>query len=234
MIRSLVSFLNRTKPDVVFHVGADSNTLQKNVQVIMEANFLSSLILSDWCKLNSIPLIFSSSASIYGESGDKPTNLYGWSKFTAERLIVAQGGIALRYFNVFGPGESHKGPMASVFFQAFTKSKLGERFELFPGKPKRDFVYIDDVVLANIMAAEQFNVCKGLFFDVGTGKSKTFEQGLTIMNLEYAYSNIKKIPDGYQKSTKANSKNWVPGWKPKLSFEESIQEYSRQLSEIYS
>lgn len=233
MIRSLGSFLDRTKPKIIFHVGADSNTLQKNVQAIMEANFFSSLILSDWCKLNSIPLIFSSSASIYGISGDRPTNLYGWSKYTAERLVVAQGGIALRYFNVFGPGESHKGPMASVFFQAFIKNKIGERFELFPGKPKRDFVYIDDVVRANLMAAEQFNTCKGMVFDVGTGKSKTFEDGLTLMGLEFSYSDIKQIPVGYQRNTKANPKNWVPGWKPKLPFKESIQEYSRQLNETY-
>lgn len=232
--RSLGSFLNRNKPDVIFHVGADSNTLQKNVQVIMEANFLTSSILSDWCKLNSIPCIFSSSASIYGGSGEMPTNLYGWSKFTAERLIVAQGGIALRYFNVFGPGESHKGPMASVFFQAFMKSKTEERFKLFPGKPKRDFVYIDDVVLANIMAAESFSACKGKFFDVGTGKSKTFEEGLNIMGLKYSYSSIRNIPNGYQRNTRANPKNWVPGWKPKRSFEESIQDYLRQLNAIYS
>ena len=95
-------------------------------------------------------IIYSSSAANEGSGNGIPNNIYGWSKLLAENYGIAKGGdfIALRYFNVYGPGEEHKGKMASMAYQAYKKGEV----YLFPGGPTRDFIYIEDVVKANITA----------------------------------------------------------------------------------
>ena len=127
----LVSIL----PDVIFHIGGHADTLEQNTNFIMERNFESTKIISDYCLLKNIPLIFSSSASCYGINNDYPSNLYGWSKYTAEQYVIKNGGIALRYFNVYGPHEEHKGIMASVAYQMYKKNYEDEDIKLFPKYP---------------------------------------------------------------------------------------------------
>ena len=73
------------------------------------------------------PIIYSSSAANYGINNRYPSNLYGWSKYAAECYVVANGGIALRYFNVYGPGEEFKGNMASVAYQAYKTNKQNKK-----------------------------------------------------------------------------------------------------------
>ena len=134
-------------------------------------------------------LFRSSSAACYGIDDMVPSNLYGWSKYCAERVVSALGGISLRYFNVYGPGEEHKGRMASVFYQAYLQNLNGHIFNLFPGFPKRDFIFVDDVTTANLIAIRSFASCSGLVFDVGTATPRTFEDGLKIMQIsKYLHS----------------------------------------------
>ena len=103
--------------EAVFHVGACSNTLEQDVNYIMLVNYEFTKHLMSLCKTKGVPMIYSSSAANYGERGENPSNLYGWSKYTAEDYVISNGGIALRYFNVYGPGEENKGSMASVALQ---------------------------------------------------------------------------------------------------------------------
>ena len=145
-------WLDENKPEVVFHVGACSNTMETDANYIMNLNYESTRIIADWCYDNYVPLVYSSSAACYGTNNLHPSNLYGWSKYLGEQYVIEKRGIALRYFNVYGPGEEHKGRMASMAYQMF---KAGEA-KLFPGEPKRDFVYVDDVVRANIHAWDNY------------------------------------------------------------------------------
>jgi len=101
----------------VFHVGACSNTLEQDVNYMMLLNYEVTRYLADLCRDNDVKLIYSSSAANYGINGEYPSNLYGWSKYTGEGYVISNGGVALRYFNVYGPGEEDKGKMASVAYQ---------------------------------------------------------------------------------------------------------------------
>jgi len=205
-----VNWLDKETPEAVFHVGACSNTLETDVNYIMKVNFESTKVLVDWCKQNKRPIIYSSSAASYGVNGKYPSNLYGWSKYTAEQYVISNKGVALRYFNVYGPGEEHKGNMSSMAYQMF---KSGQA-TLFPGEPKRDFIYIDDVVAANIYALKYYGTLSGNNYDVGLGKSTTFETIAEYLKIPYSYYPQEKIPEGYQMYTCSDSKKWMPGWAP--------------------
>jgi len=224
----LVSTLDDICPDVIFHVGACSDTLEQDVNHMMELNYESTKIITDWSKSNFKKLIYSSSAANYG-SGNYPSNLYGWSKYAAEGYVISNGGLALRYFNVYGPGESHKGKMSSVAFQAYLKKQKGDIVKLFPGEPKRDFVYIEDVISANIFALENYEVLKYNWYDVGSESARTFEDVLVNMGiLNWTYYSESDIPKGYQFYTK--SSKWMPGWSPKYNIEKGLKEYIKVLS----
>jgi ADP-L-glycero-D-manno-heptose 6-epimerase len=214
----------------VFHVGACSDTLETDVNYMMLLNYEFTKHLSILCKTKNIPLIYSSSAANYGTNNEHPSNLYGWSKYVAEDYVISNGGIGLRYFNVYGPGEEHKGKMSSVAYQMFLKSKNNEEIKLFPKKPTRDFVYIDDVVDANIFAYTNYENLKGSFYDVGSSQSRSFEDVLTNMNLSFNYYDLNQIPNGYQFYTKSNKKRWMKGWEPKFSLEDGINSYLNYLN----
>lgn len=138
---SLLSILNDFDPKVIFHVGACSNTLELNVQYMMEQNYQSTKLISDWCKDERRNLIFSSSAANYGINSKYPSNLYGWSKYVAEDYVRISGGIALRYFNVYGPGEENKGAMSSFLYQAYVNRSHGKSFALPRGPDSRFYLY---------------------------------------------------------------------------------------------
>jgi len=215
-------------PDIIFHVGACSDTLEQDINYMMELNYESTKILTDWSKSNFKKIIYSSSAANYG-NGEYPSNLYGWSKYVAEGYVISNGGIALRYFNVYGPGESHKGRMSSVAFQSYVKNKNGETIKLFPGEPKRDFIYIEDVISANLFALENYDVLKYNWYDVGSESARTFEDVLTNMGIsDWKYHSESAIPNGYQFYTK--SSKWMPGWHPKYNLEEGLKEYIKVLN----
>ena len=167
--------------------------------------------------------MYSSSAATYGLGDNLPTNIYGWSKKLAEEygLKACKKFVALRYFNVYGPGEDHKGKMASVAYQAYKKGS----FTLFPQKPKRDFVYIDDVVNANLAASK---LDRGVF-DVGYGEAVLFEDLVKGMNIKFDYTTKDKIPGWYQFHTCANKNMRIPGWEPKYNVKKGTNLYKSYL-----
>ncbi len=212
--------------DYVIHVGAISDTMLQDANTMMKYNFEFSKVLFDISGTLNKTVIYSSSAANTGESG-LPSNIYGWSKYVAEQYGISKvkNFIALRYFNVYGPGEEHKEKMASVAYQAWLKKS----FKLFPGYPRRDFVFIDDVVSASIFPV--FNKIPSNIYEVGSGKANRFEDVLDLLKIKYSYHEKKKIPSGYQFYTKADPKKFLPGWKPKYSIENGMSKYIRYLND---
>jgi len=228
--KRLKVFLDDFNPNVIFHVGACSDTMEQDANFMMVRNYESTKIISNWAKSKNVPLIYSSSAAIYGTNNEYPSNLYGWSKYVAEDFVHNNGGVSLRYFNVYGPGEEHKGAMASVAHQMFMKNKNGEEVKLFPNKPTRDFVYIDDVVDANIFAFKNYDKLKSdyiKYYEVGSGVARTFEDVMEILDIEYSYHDESVIPVGYQFGTKSDF--WMEGWGPKFTLESGLTEYKKYL-----
>jgi ADP-L-glycero-D-manno-heptose 6-epimerase len=224
----LVKSLDEINADAIFHVGACSDTLEQRVNYMMELNYECTKIITDWCKSKGRKLIYSSSAANYGTNG-YPSNLYGWSKYAAEGYAVSNGCIGLRYFNVYGPGEEHKGKMSSFALQAYNKQKNGQCVNLFRGYPARDFVYIKDVIDANHFAFENYESLKGQWYDIGSGEEKTFESLLKEIGIdEWKYLEDEQIPDGYQFYTK--SEKFMPGWVPQYTLKVGIGEYVNFLN----
>lgn len=226
---SVLDALGSFRPQIIFHMGANSDTLDQSVNDVMVRNFLVTDTLSEWALKNNARHVYSSSAASYGVSGGNPSNLYGWSKYTAERLTLARGGLALRYFNVYGPGEERKGKMASFAFQALSKHSAGLQVQLFPGDPVRDFIHVDDVVSANLFALDNYQDLSGHWFDVGTGVATSFESVLITLGIPWGYEDTKAIPKGYQNYTRANPQHFMPGWRPRIFIEQGMSEYKNYL-----
>jgi ADP-L-glycero-D-manno-heptose 6-epimerase len=230
---SLKNQLVQINPHIIFHIGACSDTLETDVNYMMSLNFESTKILTDFSKQKSIPLIYSSSAANYGVNFNNPSNLYGWSKYVAEQYVISNGGIALRYFNVYGHDESKKGRMSSTIYQFYQKNIKKEKIELFPLKPTRDFIYVKDIISANLFALENYQKLNGNWYDVGYGESRPFEDILTIMDYNYSYTDEDKIPIGYQFYTCSKKEKWMDGWYPKFNLEEGIKDYLSILNINY-
>ncbi len=150
-------------------------------------------------------------------------------KYVGEGYVISNGGIALRYFNVYGPGEENKGKMASVAYQMFIKNIKGEKITLFPKKPQRDFVYIKDIVSANIHALKNYEELSGKYYEVGSGTARTFEDVLNNMGIEYGYTSEDVIPNGYQFYTCSDKSKWMNGWESKWDLEMGIKDYKEYL-----
>jgi len=231
----LKNFLNDINPHIIFHVGACTDTLETDVNIMMNKNYESTKIISDFSKLKNISLIYSSSAACYGSGRGYPTNLYGWSKYVSEQYVINNGGLALRYFNVYGPHEEHKkDKMSSIAFQMYINNLNKFPIKLFPGFPKRDFVYVDDVISANIYALNDYINLRGKFYDVGVGESRLFEDVLQLMNIDFKHDKSSKIPKGYQFYTCADPYKFMDGWAPRYPLEKGIKLYKEYLDENYS
>ena len=209
----------------VFHVGACSDTLETNVNYMMLVNYEFTKHITNLCESKNIPIIYSSSAANYGINNEYPSNLYGWSKYVAEDYVIKNGGIRLRYFNVYGPGEQNKGKMASVAFQMNEKHNNHEEIKLFPKKPKRDFVYVKDVISANIHAFENYKTLSGKYYEVGSGTARMFEDVMKTMNIPFEYHEETLIPKGYQFYTCSNKIKWMKGWESKWTLENGLKDY---------
>jgi ADP-L-glycero-D-manno-heptose 6-epimerase len=199
----LFGWLDGRKLDQVIHLGAISSTTATDADLVIENNFRLSLRLLDWCTDARVPFIYASSAATYGDrdqgfSDDwspaaleqlRPMNLYGFSKHLFDRALVERvvnkqklppQWAGLKFFNVFGPNEYHKGSMASVVSRAFDVAKSGQTVRLFKshrpdvehGDQRRDFIYVDDTVAVVRWLMETPTV-NGLF-NVGTGKARSF------------------------------------------------------------
>lgn len=226
----LENILVEVQPDFVFHVGACSDTLETDVNYIMTRNVEFTKILSDLSVRFHFRIIYSSSASVYGFDNKQPSNLYGWTKYISESFIKNSNGISLRYFNVYGPGEGHKKNMSSLVYQSYVKHKKGEIVKLFPGKPKRDFIYIDDIVSSNIYALRNFDTLESDVYEVGTGIPNTFEKNLEIFDIPYEYCKFSEIPNGYQFLTCSSKEKWMPGWSPNFDLIKGLNFYKDYLT----
>jgi len=226
--------------DGVYHMGANSSTTYSDPD-IFRTNFLQSIQLLKLCEQNNVRMVFASSAAIYGTEGE-PQNFYAWTKLCTE-LVGEQYNkhgnfIPLRYFNVYGPGEENKGRMASVAYQAYQYHKANKKpFRLFTGTPKRDFIYVDDVVDATIYAMECAHPNHdGAAYDVGTGNARLFEELLYGMNVPFEHYDrdvsTQLKPNGYQEYTQADPIKFLPMWEPEYSLEQGTELYREYLDGI--
>ena len=218
----LEKWLARRKLDAVVHLGAISDTTATDGDLVLSTNFGLSLRLLDWCTTHRTPFIYASSAATYGDgsagfSDDasipslkrlRPMNLYGFSKhlfdlavidrFSKGRALPPQWA-GLKFFNVFGPNEYHKGAMMSVLAKVFEQAKRGRPVQLFKsyregiadGEQQRDFIYVKDAVGVIDWLIETPAV-SGIY-NVGTGIARSFRDMIVAMfdalgqppNIEY-------------------------------------------------
>ena len=199
----LTRWLDGRKLEAVVHLGANSSTTATNGDAVMETNFRLSLRLFDWSAATRTPFIYASSAATFG-AGDagfsdaytldalkklRPMNLYGWSKHMFDLAVIERAArkepvppqwAGLKFFNVFGANEYHKGEMMSLVAKRFDDAKAGKTVRLFKshrsgiadGEQKRDFIYVEDAVAVVrwLLATPQVS---GIF-NVGTGKARSF------------------------------------------------------------
>ncbi|MBB1093345.1 ADP-glyceromanno-heptose 6-epimerase [Rhodopseudomonas palustris] len=199
----LADWLKGRRLDAVFHMGAISETTATDGDLVIDTNFRLSLRLLDWCTENRVPFIYASSAATYGDGAHgfsddaslaalkqlRPMNLYGWSKHLFDQVVAERAArgdrlppqwAGLKFFNVFGPNEYHKGTMASVLARRFDDIKAGRVVQLFKshrdgiadGDQRRDFIYVDDVVRVMLWLFATPSV-SGLF-NVGTSHARSF------------------------------------------------------------
>src|SRR5690606_15746068 len=174
--------------EAVFHQGACSDTMETDGRYMMENNYRYSVRLLEWCQEEAVPFIYASSASVYGAGPqfvkerrhERPLNIYAYSTFLFDQYVrrllpQATAQVAgLRYFNVYGPNEAHKGRMASVAYHAFRQLRSEGRVKLFVGsdgygngEQRRDFVHVDDAVAVNLWMLQAGT--SGIF-NCGTGR----------------------------------------------------------------
>ena len=239
----LLAWLAGRKLDAVIHMGAISDTTARDADLVIATNFRLSLRLLEWCAESRTPLIYASSAATYGDGEQgfdddwspaalqrlRPMNLYGWSKHLFDLAVVERhqkGGAlppqwaGLKFFNVFGPNEYHKGEMMSLVAKRFGDAKAGNTISLFKshregigdGEQKRDFIFVDDAVAVTLWLLKNPSV-SGIF-NVGTGQARSFRDLMLAMlralgqapNIDYI-DMPQAIRSQYQYFTQANMAN---------------------------
>jgi len=240
------------KVSAIFHQGACSSTTEQDGKYMMSNNYEYSKTLLNYCLENSIDFLYASSASVYGNGkagfvekreAEYPLNVYGFSKFAFDNYVrrvlpqVKSQVLGLRYFNVYGPQENHKGRMASVAFHLFHQLQETEKMKLFEGSRsfRRDFIHVADTVKINLHFYE--SKTSGIF-NAGTGKARSFEDIATTLQSLHGSGEIESIPfpedlrGKYQEFTEAGlDKLRAAGYSSEfMSLEEGVQQYYEQLS----
>lgn len=199
--RQLVLSGGLPRIQAVLHQGACSATTERNGRYMMDNNYRVTLELFEYCQKHNTPFIYASSAAVYGAGpryaedlhNEAPLNVYGYSKFLFDQVVrkhmnqLSAPVVGLRYFNVYGPQENHKGRMASVALHNMHQYKNEGCVRLFGawdgyenGGQQRDFVYIDDVVDVNLHFLQ--NTVSGIF-NCGTGRAQPFNDvAQTVVN----------------------------------------------------
>jgi ADP-L-glycero-D-manno-heptose 6-epimerase len=218
-----------TGVDCVFHQGACSTTTEWDGRYMMKNNYAYSRTLLHHCLAHDIPFIYASSAAVYGSStrfsesyeNELPLNVYGWSKLLFDRYVqrlaeqASSQVVGLRYFNVYGPNEQHKGSMASVAWHFNRQLQSDDEIRLFEGsggfadgEQRRDFVYVDDVCAVNLWFL-QHRDASGVF-NTGTGRSQSFNDVANAVIAWHGRGRIRYIPfpdelaGAYQSFTEAD------------------------------
>jgi len=239
----LLAWLDGRKLELVIHLGAISDTTATDGDLVIASNFRLSLSLLDWCTASRTPFIYASSAATYGDGLEgfvddwspaalqrlRPLNLYGWSKHLFDQVVAdrfAKGQplppqwAGLKFFNVFGPNEYHKGEMMSLVAKRFDDAKRGKAVRLFKshrdgiedGDQRRDFIFVDDAIAVLHWLIERPAV-SGIF-NVGTGEARSFRDLVQAMfkalgspaKIEYI-DMPEAIRDKYQYFTQADVGN---------------------------
>ncbi|HEY3386942.1 MAG TPA: ADP-glyceromanno-heptose 6-epimerase, partial [Saprospiraceae bacterium] len=243
--------------DVVFHLGARTDTVSDDIEIFNTLNLQYSKDIWRICTANAIPLVYASSAATYGDgqygfSDDhelvkklKPLNAYAVSKQDFDLWVLEQKQTppqwyGLKFFNVYGPNEYHKGRMASVIFHAWHQIRESGSLKLFKshradykdGGQERDFIYVKDV-LQMVWNIHKQKPASGLY-NVGTGKARTFEDlgkaTFTAMGLEpnIVYIDMPAdLREKYQYFTEADMTKWKSAGLPlpATSLEEGVTDY---------
>jgi len=217
----------------VFHQGACSDTTEWDGDYMMRVNYEHSKLLLDACTRGAVPFIYASSAAVYGSGNffvearefERPINLYGYSKHLFDRHVLRRMNerpaqvpaqvVGLRYFNVYGPREAHKGRMASVALHLHQQVLDDGKARLFAGcdgyadgEQRRDFIHVDDVVAVNLWLLEHSH-CTGIF-NLGTGRSRSFNDVAKAVIDWHGAGELQYIPfpddlaGRYQSFTEAN------------------------------
>jgi ADP-L-glycero-D-manno-heptose 6-epimerase len=243
--------------EYVIHIGARTDTTEFNVELFNELNLNYTKAIWNICTKSNIPLIYASSAATYGlgEQGYtddeakipllKPLNPYGDSKNDFDKWAIRQKETpsrwqGLKFFNVYGPNEYHKGRMASVIFHAFNQVKNSGKVKLFrshnpnytDGGQLRDFVYVKDVV--NVIWFLYSHKIKNGIYNLGSGKARTFSDLAKVTfkalhmepKIEFIDTPID-IRDKYQYFTEADMRKLISAGysKPFTSLEEGVKDY---------
>ncbi|MFC1721271.1 ADP-glyceromanno-heptose 6-epimerase [Patescibacteria group bacterium] len=247
--------------DVIIHIGACSSTVEVDENFLLYNNTIYSKELFDYCTQNNCRFIYASSAATYG-NGDmgyddnernlKPMNCYGYSKHLFDQWVLdseekPRQWAGLKFFNVYGPYENHKGRMASMVYHGYNQIVDSGKVKLFKshkegyvdGGQKRDFVYIKDVV--NVVSFFLNNPDKSGIFNVGTGKARTFlDMQKAIFAALNKEPNIKFIDipedlqDKYQYYTEADITNLRSvGYQDEFySLEDGVKDYVQNYLHI--
>ncbi len=247
--------------EAIFHEGACAVTTEWDGRYMMRTNFDYSKALLHFALEHGIPLVYASSAAVYGletqfkevPEAERPINVYGYSKLLFDQYVRrCTGGtrtqvVGLRYFNVYGPGESHKGSMASVAFHLHGQLEKDGVAHLFAGshgygdgEQRRDFVHVEDVVAVNLWFLDHPRV-SGIF-NLGTGESRPFNDVARTMIQAHGRGRIdyvafpEKLRPAYQAFTQADlTRLRTAGYqRPFIPLEEGVAGYTRWLGSARS
>jgi ADP-L-glycero-D-manno-heptose 6-epimerase len=240
----------------IIHLGARSSTTEQDVDFLMKNNYEYTKELAKWSIKNNVRFIYASSAATYGDGSKgfsdahetipqlKPLNAYGFSKqifdLWALKNKILDKIAGLKYFNVYGPGEYHKGDMRSMVLKAYEQIKRDGKIRLFKsykpeykdGEQLRDFIYVKDAVDMTLFFLEKREL-NGIF-NIGTGQPRSwndlacavFSSLKMQLNIEYV-DMPEEIKDKYQYFTKAEMKKLKDAGykKPVTSLEEAVKDY---------
>jgi len=244
---------NHRDVEVVFHMGANTNTLETDKGIFDEHNLGYTQSLWYKCARHNIPFIYASSAATYG-NGDMgysdsllpqqltPLNAYAESKNEFDKFAFSNNHIphfhwyGLKFFNVYGYDESHKGKMASMIYQSYNQIKETKKVKLFEGQYFRDFIFVEDVV--DVLIWMWRNLPKSGVYNVGTGIAESFDFLTSCvfesMGIDEKIEYIpmpEKIKSKYQTNTKASIEKLIEAGydKPFISLKDGIRTYIKQL-----
>ena len=244
--------LNDYEFDYIFHHAAISDTQAHDQEIIMQTNVNSFYDLLKISKKNNATLIYASSAATYGNSSspqtegkENPNNAYGFSKYMMDQIASRYSHenpnmtiVGLRFFNVYGPKEFYKATTSSMVIQLGHQILDEKSPRLFEGSKhiRRDFIYIEDVIKANILACKPK---KNGTYNIGTGNSRSFQDIADILqnelNTNLGTEYFPNPYDNYQMHTQADitSSKENLGFEPIVSLEEGIKTYISEIKRLH-
>ena len=234
--------------DCIFHLASITDTTNHDQFEQVHDNVESFRRLLDFARPNKTRIVFASSAATYGaasgvnkeEHEAAPANVYAFSKAIMDNLARRAAAddrewtiVGLRYFNVYGPREAHKGVPASMILHLSRQMKEGKRPRIFKhGEQKRDFIYVKDIVQGTLRAMEAE---KSGIYNLGSGQARSFNELIAILNkslgTNYAPEYIDNPHAHYQNHTEADLTNVQKalGYEPKFSLETGVADYMAWL-----